>query len=349
MTMQSISTQQSPRQRPDAAAAANECDLDSQGLISLIELLQTYPGLLDDKVETVARALTQATLAATEVSSRIVGRRQLTSLQRIRMSKSLAPVAISRAAAESQTGRTNITAVAPVASDGGDDQTARRTGRSGRKSVRRWFTQQHVQQLQSQGIVFTKGKFTAEENAAIDSAISSFVDAHGLDRQELYGSLFQQKTLSDPEKQLRRMIWPILAEALPTRQIQAIYHHVRRKYHPHNYLGAWAAGEDDELRRLVATHGPAWETIAQQMGRMGTNCRDRWRYIQCGSRGSQALPQRRQQQQQDPKPELVGDAMAAGASSAAPRNVETADKDGPSSSSDSSAGDVASIAPISAP
>ncbi|KAJ1797681.1 RNA polymerase I enhancer binding protein, partial [Coemansia sp. RSA 2399] len=146
-------------------------------------------------------------------------------------------------------------------------------------------------------------------------------------------------TLNSSDKQLRKLFWPILAEALPARQIQAIYHHVRRKYHPHNYMGAWTAGEDDELCRLVAAHGLAWETIAQQMGRTGTNCRDHWRYIRYGPR-SQGLPQQQQQQQQH----QAQDPVLLGVSSAVSRNVEAANKAGQSICGDS-AGDVAPIVP----
>ncbi|KAJ1669926.1 RNA polymerase I enhancer binding protein, partial [Coemansia sp. RSA 25] len=101
----------------------------------------------------------------------------------------------------------------------------------------------------------------------------------------IYDHLFRHKTRDSTGKQLRKAFWPILAEALPRRQIQAIYHHVRRRCHPLNHLGAWTVDEDDALRRLVAAHGPAWEAISGEMGRMGTNCRDRWRYIQ--SQGAQ--------------------------------------------------------------
>ncbi|KAI9500270.1 hypothetical protein BX070DRAFT_237674 [Coemansia spiralis] len=286
------------RQRPPTLDGA--CDPDSQELATLVELLQTYPGLLDAKVETVARALTQATLAASEASSIGAGSRQATPLQRIRMGRSLLPASLQedalRPAQLTQQMAHAYGASAQSGCSGGSQPHAQTSAHSIRRarasSGRRWLTQQHLQQLQREGVVFTKGKFTDEENATIDEAIAIFVEAHGLSRQEMYDHLFRHKTLSDSEKHLRKIFWPILAEALPARQIQAIYHHVRRKYHPHNYQGTWTAGEDEELRRLVAAHGPAWEAISQQLGRMGTNCRDRWRYIQSSTRAQKQQPQR---------------------------------------------------------
>ncbi|KAJ2643456.1 hypothetical protein GGH99_008556, partial [Coemansia sp. RSA 1285] len=85
--------QQQQQQDFTAAPAEESGDPDSQDLISLVELLQTYPGLLDDKVEDVARALAQATLAVSAISLQYGESRQLTPLQRIRMSKRAAPAA----------------------------------------------------------------------------------------------------------------------------------------------------------------------------------------------------------------------------------------------------------------
>ncbi|KAJ1938130.1 RNA polymerase I enhancer binding protein, partial [Linderina pennispora] len=238
----------------DGALDGNEDDL------SLVELLRTYPGLLSDRVETVAQALAQATMAASDLvlakpsSSRAA-------LQRIRHSK-------------------NTGSYQPAPAD--PPAASRRPGapRTGTVAGRRWHTQKHLQALESEGVVFTKGKFTDAENAVIETQIREFAEQHGISHSSLYEYLFQRKHRGQTGKQLRKELWPLLSEALPTRQIQAIYHHVRRKYHPHNYQGAWTEEEDRMLARLVGTHGAAWEAISMELGRMGTNCRDRWRYLQ---------------------------------------------------------------------
>ena len=43
----------------------------------------------------------------------------------------------------------------------------------------------------------------------------------------------------------------IIASALHLRPIIAVYHHVRRKYHPLGNLGKWMASEDASLRQSV--------------------------------------------------------------------------------------------------
>ncbi|KAJ2054464.1 RNA polymerase I enhancer binding protein [Coemansia sp. S2] len=224
----------------------SEAEDGDDAVMALAELLQLYSGLMDDSVEAAARALMQAKVAASEVQSMRGGAQD--ALQRVRLSRSVVNAAASR-------------------------QTMIHAGR-------RWFTQEHLLQMQRDGVVFTKGKFTEAENTVIESTIAAFVSAHGLTQQQIYEHLFRHKTRDSTGKQLRKAFWPILAEALPLRQVQAIYHHVRRRCHPLNHMGAWTAAEDETLLRLVADNGLAWEAISGEMGRMGTNCRDRWRYIQ---------------------------------------------------------------------
>ncbi|KAJ2726030.1 RNA polymerase I enhancer binding protein [Coemansia sp. Benny D115] len=233
---------------------------------ALAELLQGYPGLLSERVEEVARALMQATLAASEA---VGAAREASALQRVRLGRAHSTRAAAAAAQAAQ--------AAQDPAGGGDNGThvPART----HAPRRRWFNPAHLHELQRAGVVFRKGKFTDAENAAIDAAMAQFAGMHGVGRQQLYAQLFERAG-GEAGRRVRRAFWAALGEALPQRQVQALYHHVRRRYHPHNYQGVWTAAEDAALRRLVAAHGPAWEAISRELGRMGTNCRDRWRYMQ---------------------------------------------------------------------
>ncbi|KAJ2083182.1 RNA polymerase I enhancer binding protein [Coemansia sp. RSA 988] len=275
--------QRQPEQQTDSDSAS---DTEDNALETLVELLQTYPGLLGNEVEVVARALAQATVAASKIASLGAQGSTMAAAERIRVGQSMVQAAarvasshIRERAATEGSDRGNVGGRG--SGRGGEDVGGRGSG--GR---RRWFTQAHVRRLQSEGMVFKKGKFTDEENAAIDETVAGFSEAHGVSGEEMYGHLFQRKGPGETGKRMRKAFWPALAEALPSRQMQAIYHHVRRKIHPHNYQGAWTAGEDGRLQALVAAHGPSWEAISQQLGRMGSNCRDRWRYIHGTSRGT---------------------------------------------------------------
>ncbi|KAJ2867373.1 RNA polymerase I enhancer binding protein [Coemansia aciculifera] len=252
----------------------SEGEASDEAVMALAELLQLYSGLMGDSVEAAARALMQAKVAASEVQSMRGGAQD--ALQRVRLSRSVVNATSSRQTVHAQPHTQTQTL----------PQTQQRhqhhnQGQAQRHGVgRRWFTQEHLMQMQRDGVVFTKGKFTEAENTVIESTIAAFVSAHGLTQQQIYDHLFRHKTRDSTGKQLRKAFWPILAEALPLRQVQAIYHHVRRRCHPLNHMGAWTTAEDETLLRLVAENGLAWEAISGEMGRMGTNCRDRWRYIQ---------------------------------------------------------------------
>jgi hypothetical protein len=85
------------------------------------------------------------------------------------------------------------------------------------------------------------------------------------------------------------------ATAVPQRPIIAVYHHVRRSYHPLKQQGKWLPTEDAQLKqyacitkistcadyiifhRAVADLGQQWEKVSQRVGRMSSDCRDRYR------------------------------------------------------------------------
>lgn len=85
-----------------------------------------------------------------------------------------------------------------------------------------------------------------------------------------------------------------LASAVPLRPIVAVYHHVRRSHHPLKLQGQWKEHEDDLLtqytqifhfsypyspsnHRAVADLGQQWEKVSFRVGRMASDCRDRYR------------------------------------------------------------------------
>ncbi|KAK7696166.1 hypothetical protein QCA50_000817 [Cerrena zonata] len=61
------------------------------------------------------------------------------------------------------------------------------------------------------------------------------------------------------------------------RPIIAVYHHVRRAYHPLAQQGRWMPAEDNALRKAFAEHGAQWEKISNVVGRASGDCRDRYR------------------------------------------------------------------------
>lgn len=90
----------------------------------------------------------------------------------------------------------------------------------------------------------------------------------------------------------------VVAVAIPQRPIIAVYHHVRRAFHPKKQQGKWMPEEDNLLKqcvtndsstitphrsiafrytRAVTDLGQQWEKVSEVVGRMSSDCRDRYR------------------------------------------------------------------------
>ncbi|KAI0082535.1 hypothetical protein K474DRAFT_1585529 [Panus rudis PR-1116 ss-1] len=120
------------------------------------------------------------------------------------------------------------------------------------------------------GLVYKKGKFSAIEEAQLKAAIENYRTAKGLSQEQLVELIFSKERGRDS-------FWSEITSALHLRPIIAVYHHVRRTYHPLSQQGRWMPSEDDALRKAVAEHGQQWEKISQIVGRMSSDCRDRYR------------------------------------------------------------------------
>lgn len=141
--------------------------------------------------------------------------------------------------------------------------------------TKRWLNPAQLQQLVDQkGLKYKKGKFSASEDQQLEEALHRYQIEHNLDKDELIDIIFAK---GKKARETYSNFWSQVTSALVERPIIAVYHHVRRLYHPMNHQGTWSPEEDAKLKELVAEHGQAWEAISQKIGRMSSDCRDRWR------------------------------------------------------------------------
>ncbi|THH28412.1 hypothetical protein EUX98_g5777 [Antrodiella citrinella] len=124
--------------------------------------------------------------------------------------------------------------------------------------------------VNKQGLVYKKGKFSAIEEAQLSEAIEHYRSSRGLTVDEL-------KVLIFSKDKGRDSFWPEITAAVHLRPIVAVYHHIRRIYHPDHRQGKWMPTEDEKLRMAVADHGQQWSKISLIVGRMDSDCRDRYR------------------------------------------------------------------------
>ncbi|KAF8165542.1 hypothetical protein B0H34DRAFT_647541 [Crassisporium funariophilum] len=137
----------------------------------------------------------------------------------------------------------------------------------------KWLNASKLAELvRDEGLVYKKGKFSAIEEQQLRSAIERYQNEKQLSEQQLLESIFSKN-----DKSKDTAFWAELTAAVPLRPIIAVYHHVRRSYHPLKQQGAWKVHEDGLLKQAVADFGQQWEKVSFRVGRMASDCRDRYR------------------------------------------------------------------------
>ncbi|KAJ8590888.1 hypothetical protein M405DRAFT_851599 [Rhizopogon salebrosus TDB-379] len=137
----------------------------------------------------------------------------------------------------------------------------------------KWMNATKLAELvKTQGLVYKKGKFSAIEEEQLRAAIENFRLSRGLTDEQLLDIIFQKN-----EKGKDNAFWSEITSALALRPIIAVYHHVRRVFHPKKQQGKWMPEEDAVLKQAVADLGQQWEKVSEIVGRMSSDCRDRYR------------------------------------------------------------------------
>jgi len=127
-----------------------------------------------------------------------------------------------------------------------------------------------AEMVKKEGLVYKKGKFSAIEEAQLNAAIDHYCVTKGITAEQLSEIIFSKERGRDS-------FWPEITSALHLRPIIAVYHHVRRTRHPLSQQGKWMPSEDDLLVQAVSEFGQQWEKVSFKVGRMSSDCRDRWR------------------------------------------------------------------------
>ncbi|KAG8745543.1 RNA polymerase I enhancer binding protein [Ceratobasidium sp. 414] len=128
--------------------------------------------------------------------------------------------------------------------------------------------------VKSQGLVYKKGKFSAVEEHQIEGALQNYAKERNLTPMEIDGIIFSK---GKKAKEEYSTFWSEITRAVPQRPIIAVYHHVRRTHHPMKQQGKWTPEEDAIVIAAVAEVGQKWEQISERVGRMSSDCRDRYR------------------------------------------------------------------------
>ncbi|KAJ7498752.1 hypothetical protein FB451DRAFT_1015939 [Mycena latifolia] len=126
--------------------------------------------------------------------------------------------------------------------------------------------------VKSEGLEYKKGKFSVVETKQINEALEKYRTTRGLTEEDMNSIIFPRD-----DKHKDTSFWSEISLALSRRPIIAVYHYVRRARHPLKQQGKWRPEEDARLIQAITSLGQQWEKVAPLVGRMATDCRDRYR------------------------------------------------------------------------
>ncbi|RDB22752.1 DNA-binding protein REB1 [Hypsizygus marmoreus] len=137
----------------------------------------------------------------------------------------------------------------------------------------KWLNAAKLAELvKTEGLVYKKGKFSAIEEEQLKAAIENYRLQRSFTQEDMQELMFPKI-----ERNKDNAFWTQITAAVPQRPIIAVYHHVRRTYHPLKLQGIWSAEEDNNLLQAVVDLGQQWEKVSLRVGRMSSDCRDRYR------------------------------------------------------------------------
>ncbi|CCX15057.1 Similar to DNA-binding protein REB1; acc. no. Q05950 [Pyronema omphalodes CBS 100304] len=126
-------------------------------------------------------------------------------------------------------------------------------------------------------VMVNGGTFSLEERHTIDMALNEYRKVHSMSMDELKDRVWGNTRKKDE-------FWDTICNSVPSRSRASVYKHVRRSCHIFEQRAKWTPEEDAELASLVAEKGNKWKDIGDALGRMGEDCRDRYRnYVKCGN------------------------------------------------------------------
>lgn len=114
----------------------------------------------------------------------------------------------------------------------------------------------------------------------MSESVKRFQEQHGLEKHQIENIIFAKgnrrggtRTHDDSASRF----WSTLARNLPGRTLFAIFHHVRRTFHPYRSPTEWTEDMYAKLLAAYAEYGANWEKISEAVGRPPHDCKDHLR------------------------------------------------------------------------
>ena len=120
---------------------------------------------------------------------------------------------------------------------------------------------------------YKKGPFSRSETLLVESALKFVLKEEGIFFKIENG----KKTFSLERKRLPKNFWGKVALHIPSRSVESIYDHARRRLSTKNYKGKWSSDDLLMLNELVKIYGRCWTKIGNILNRLPGACYDKWR------------------------------------------------------------------------
>nr|XP_036575482.1 myb-like DNA-binding domain-containing protein [Colletotrichum truncatum]KAF6782054.1 myb-like DNA-binding domain-containing protein [Colletotrichum truncatum] len=140
------------------------------------------------------------------------------------------------------------------------------------------------------------GSFDVEELKKLADIVGQYRDDHGLTQEEMNDLIHmkqRKKTKSEISKEVKnanfdhsqfKEMWDFITRAIPNRPRQKVINVARQEFHNHKKRGGdWTKEEEAKVAILHDKYDGSWVMIADEIGRLPSDVRDRYRnYIICG-------------------------------------------------------------------
>ncbi|XP_065195220.1 cyclin-D-binding Myb-like transcription factor 1 [Sycon ciliatum] len=121
------------------------------------------------------------------------------------------------------------------------------------------------------GVRMRTGGWTLEEKTRVQKNVDRYLVKHpGLTVEDVVFSW---------TKDQRRGFYKKAGKGI-RRPLNSIYTYMKRRYHPHNYLGSYTEEEEARLSKLYAKYGPKWTKIGRKLKRSPETVAMKYRYME---------------------------------------------------------------------
>lgn len=122
-------------------------------------------------------------------------------------------------------------------------------------------------------LAYKKGPFSRSETLLVESALKFVLKEEGICSKIEDG----KKTFPTERKKLPKNFWGKVAVHVPSRSVESVYDHARRRLSSKNYKGRWSSVDLLKLNEFVKIYGKSWTKIGGILNRLPGACYDKWR------------------------------------------------------------------------